>query len=184
MDETTKEEPIQERKGPGTSTLIKAVVVIGLIVVLECAVASTFLPSAEDTEAVGRKVATAAAGEMDDGVLQENGNSTQLDLREVNLGRYYVTSYQPESNTTLRIDFELFATVLASDEVEFQLLYEQHQHRFSEQVHVTFRGASLTDLTDAGLGLIKRRILEKSNRTLGKPLVHEVIFSQFSFVEQ
>ena len=42
----------------------------------------------------------------------------------------------------------------------------------------------MTDLTDAGLGLIKRMILEKSNRALGKPLLHEAIFSRFSFEER
>ena len=41
-----------------------------------------------------------------------------------------------------------------------------------------------TDLTDAGLGLIKRKILEKTNRALGKPLLQTVVFSDFSFVEQ
>src|SRR5436853_128840 len=42
----------------------------------------------------------------------------------------------------------------------------------------------VTDLTDAGLGLIKRRILETTNKTLGKPLLQGVVFSEFSFVEQ
>jgi len=32
--------------------------------------------------------------------------------------------------------------------------------------------------------LIKRRVLEKINRTLGKPLVQGVIVSDFSFIEQ
>jgi len=34
------------------------------------------------------------------------------------------------------------------------------------------------------LGLIKRKILEKSNRTLGKPLLQEILIPDFSFVEQ
>jgi len=42
----------------------------------------------------------------------------------------------------------------------------------------------VTDLTDAGLGLLKRKILEKSNRILGRPLLQTIIFSEFSFVEQ
>ena len=46
------------------------------------------------------------------------------------------------------------------------------------------RSAELTDLTDAGLGLLKRRIQEKSNQTLGKPLLRAVVFSDFSFIEQ
>ena len=46
------------------------------------------------------------------------------------------------------------------------------------------RSAEITDLTDAGLGLIKRRILETTNKALGKPLLQGVMFSEFSFVEQ
>jgi flagellar basal body-associated protein FliL len=46
------------------------------------------------------------------------------------------------------------------------------------------RGSEIEDLTDAGLGLIKRRILERTNKALGKPLIKNVIFSEFSFVEQ
>ena len=41
-----------------------------------------------------------------------------------------------------------------------------------------------TDLTDAGLGLIKRQILEKTNRAMGQPLLKEVLFSKFNFVER
>ena len=40
------------------------------------------------------------------------------------------------------------------------------------------------DLADPGLGLIKRRILEKSNALLGKPLLRAVVFSEFSYMEQ
>jgi flagellar FliL protein len=61
---------------------------------------------------------------------------------------------------------------------------EENKHRFREQVLVTVRGAELTDLTDAGLGLMKRRILDKTNRILGKPLLRSVIFSDFAFIEQ
>jgi flagellar FliL protein len=46
------------------------------------------------------------------------------------------------------------------------------------------RSAEMTDFADPSLGLIRRRILEKSNRALGKPLLVEVIFSDFSLVEQ
>jgi hypothetical protein len=49
---------------------------------------------------------------------------------------------------------------------------------------MTLHGAESADLTDAGLGLIKRRILEKTNRALGQPLLKEVLFSKFNFVER
>ena len=37
----------------------------------------------------------------------------------------------------------------------------------------TGRGAEMTDLSDSGLGLIKRKILEKTNRTIGRTLIQE-----------
>jgi flagellar FliL protein len=49
---------------------------------------------------------------------------------------------------------------------------------------MTLHGAESSDLTDSGLGLLKRRILEKTNRALGLPLLREVLFSKFSFVER
>ena len=52
---------------------------------------------------------------------------------------------------------------------------------------VAWTGVATTagsDLTEAGLGLIKRKILEKTNRALGKPLLQEAVFSKFSFIER
>ena len=44
--------------------------------------------------------------------------------------------------------------------------------------------AEAADLTDAGLGLLKRQLLEKTNRALGEPLLKEELFSKFNFVER
>lgn len=48
---------------------------------------------------------------------------------------------------------------------------------------VEIRNCEVGDLEDAGLGLIKRRFLEKSNALLGKPLLRSVIFADYTFVE-
>jgi flagellar FliL protein len=104
--------------------------------------------------------------------------------KEVDLGAYDVSSYQPLSDTTLRISLHLYGTVLVEDENEIIDLMKVKQQRMREQVLVILRSAELTDLTDAGLGLIKRRILEKTNRTFGKPLLQQIVFSEFSFLEQ
>ena len=63
-------------------------------------------------------------------------------------------------------------------------LYGVPTKRLNEQVTIAIRGMQSADFTDPGLGLIKRIILEKTNRALGKPLVREAIISQFSFVER
>jgi len=102
-----------------------------------------------------------------------------VDLRE-----YRISAFQPLSSTTLRIDFHLFGTVADEEAAEFEKRFLQNQHRIREQVIITVRSANINDLTDAGLGLIKRRILDKTNRLLGKPYLTSVIFSDFSFIEQ
>ena len=43
--------------------------------------------------------------------------------------------------------------------------------------------ADLADLTDPGLGLIKRTILEKAKHILGKPLLEELVISDYSSLE-
>ena len=103
---------------------------------------------------------------------------------EISLGEFSVSAYQPLSNSTLRIDFELFGVVSHQDEAAMTQLLDENKHRLREQVLVIIRSAEMSDLTDAGLGLIKRKILEKTNRALGKALIQEIIFSDFSFVEQ
>lgn len=188
MSDETAEQPeeVVEKKGPGLMTLIKAGIIVSVIVVVECLAGSMLFPSAEETASTVRKIASAEAGEEGelDASMENDDPDNTKELKEVSMGDFHVSSYQPKSNTTLRIDFELFATVLASEEADFLELFEQNKARVKEQIDATMRSSQLTDLTDAGLGLIKRRILEKSNRTLGRPLLQEVIFIKFSFMEQ
>src|SRR4051794_14383803 len=92
------------------------------------------------------------------------------------------TTQRPK--TTLAIDFELFGIVLADDAAEFTHHFETSNARIKEQITLTMHSAESVDLTDAGLGLIKRQLLEKTNRALGEPMLKEVLFSKFNFVER
>lgn len=103
---------------------------------------------------------------------------------EVDLGQFSVTAYQPSTQTTLRIDFHLWGAIDKSMEQEFQTAWDKSVNRLRDQIIVIVRSAELSDLTDAGLGLIKRKILEKVNHTLGKPYLRTVVFSEYSFLEQ
>jgi flagellar basal body-associated protein FliL len=103
---------------------------------------------------------------------------------EVDLGQFSLTTLQPASNTTLLVDFHLYGTVGSESESLATELIERHKHRVRDQVLTTVRSAEIADLTDPGLGLLKRQILEKTNRALGKPILQGVIFSDFLVVEQ
>jgi flagellar FliL protein len=174
----------------GLFRLVQAVAFVSVIVVVEIVVGSMLAPSAEETTRLAQELAAAAAGktspENDTDAAEESHPSSAADhsLREVELGIYNITRYNPSTNTTLAIDFELYGTVLADDVSQFQQEFEHSTARIREQIVMTLHGAESADLTDAGLGLIKRRILEKTNRALGEPLLKEVLFSKFNFVER
>jgi hypothetical protein len=186
VEEQVPAEPVL-RKPSGLFSLIKAAALLLVLVVVEVVAASMLIPSAKETERLGRQFVAATqggtAGEGSTETSEAAGNSEQ-EVREVELGLFNVTRYNPSTNTTLAIDFELYGSVLAADVPEFQRRFENSQARLREQIIMTLHAAEATNLTDAGLGLIKRQILEKTNRALGQPLIREVLFSKFNFVER
>ena len=162
---------------------------MSVIVLIEVSAASMLVPSAKETEEIANKLAAAEAAksfQTEDAPEQETASDSlaSAEMREVTLGNFHVVSYDHDTGSSLNIDFELYATVLEDEESEFFDLFEANRSRIREQVFITVRGTDITDLTDPTLGLIKRKILEKTNRALGKPLLHEAIFSTFSFVER
>ncbi len=182
--------PAPEKRGPGIMTLIKAVAFISVIVLLQIAAASVLIPSAEQTTEIATKLATTDLEESEDGEAAEEAAAEEVDqlatadMTEVELGVFNSLSHNLNTGSKTNINFKLFATVLSDEESEFFDLFAANEHRIREQVQITVRGADLSDFSDPTLGLIKRRILEKTNRALGKPLLHEAIFSDFSFEER
>ena len=188
-----------KRKG-GIFRLIKAVAFVSVIVVVQIVGASMLAPSAQDTAKLAKDLAAAASGqstEAHDEHGQESGGhggheakghgghgGHDKNIKEVDLGSYNITRYNPTTKTTLAIDFELYGTVLADEATEFEHHFESSNARIKEQITLTMHSAESADLTDAGLGLIKRQLLEKTNRALGEPMLKEVLFSKFNFVER
>lgn len=178
------------RKGRGLFRIIKAVAFVSVIVVVQVVVASMLAPSPQDTARLAQDLVAASKGQAAADAHDEHGKEDKghaedhQKLHEVELGTFNITRYNPATNTTLAIDFELFGTVLAADASEFEHHFESSNARIKEQITLTMHSAESKDLTDAGLGLIKRQILEKTNRALGEPLLKEVLFSKFNFVER
>ena len=189
-EKETKEAPATEDDSAaapgGRSKLLARLMIVGFIsgvVIVQVVLAMVFMSSIA-------KPAQSEMGTVEDQVEQEIEQNIGMELDtsgltvEVELGDFSVTSYQPASEVTLRIDFHLFGTVMEDSENDFMGRLDRNTNRVREQVIVTVRNAELTDLTDPGLGLIKRRILTKVNRTLGKPLLRTIVISDFSFIEQ
>jgi flagellar basal body-associated protein FliL len=197
-----------EEKGSSKFKLIVAGLVLA-ITVAECGVGLMYLPSA-NTVAAGEieplEADTADAGDSKHasghgsakpdkhgdkhgsshggGHDKKASKSRPPEQSEVDLGEFHVTAFQPLTNTTVRVDLHLYGTVAHGQEESFAGLFEAKKQRFRDQAIATIRSAEMADFTEPGLGLIKRRILETTNRTLGKPCLEAVLFSDFSFIEQ
>jgi hypothetical protein len=181
------------QRGPGIMTLVKGAAAVSVVVLLEAAAAMMFIPTADETRAIAQELASGAhsadaahAGDehASHGEDHDSHGGHGVATHEVPLGTYHVVSFNPATQTSLNIDFELFGVVLASEAEKFHHLFALHEKRINEQVTIAIRGMEAADFTDPGLGLIKRIILEKTNRALGKPLVREAVFSEFSFMER
>ncbi len=155
---------------------------MAIVIVIECAVAWFLIPSQQKIEEIAESKVVEKIKESHD--HNDPAHAHEGGMTEKDLGQFGVTAYQPAANSTLRIDFHLYGTIPVAEEHHFDEVYASTQHRIREQVIVTIRNSEIADLTDPGLGLIKRKILEKTNRLLGKAYLQNVVFSDFSFVEQ
>src|SRR3954451_17259814 len=161
-------------------TVIVAVIVAAVILT-ECMFAYLLIPSRGELEKWSTEK---AAKEAKAGHNTQDHKHEGKPESEVDLGKYNVIVHHPASNITLRVNFHLVGTVLHDEEKEFDELLTKNQHRLRDQAIFEIRNCQIDDLTDPGLALLKRRILAKSNDLLGKPLLHSIVFSDFSFVEQ
>lgn len=193
---------VSSAPAPGKSLVAKlvAVVFVLAVVLTECLAAYFFFPSPSAATAMTESAAGSEArtesgskghskGGKDrkdrkDKKDEKSGKEGASDQVEIDLGEYSVTAASSAGNSMLQITFHLYGTVAPGDEKEFEELKKENEHRFREQVLVVVRGAKISDLTDAGLGLLKRNILEKTNKVLGRPILRSVIFSDFVFIEQ
>lgn len=176
--------------------MVKTIIVAVLVTVVigvECMLAYTLIPSRADlekwsAEKAAKEGASGHSGHDEHKAAASHGHGGHgkeaKGEAEVDLGKYNVVVHHPASNVTMRVTFHLIGTVPAAEHHEFEELLTKNQHRLRDQAIFEVRNCQIDDLTDPGLALLKRRILAKSNDLLGKPLLHSVVFSDFSFVEQ
>jgi flagellar FliL protein len=184
--DSTESEEIEEQTAPRRRSMLARVnmaLILVVVVAVECLAASMILPDVRKTaEMVG---ATIPVPPSEDQVDPLAGVDALLDNQiEVDLGGFQFSAYQPLTNTTKRVDLHMWGTINKDDEKVFLELKNSSEHRLRDQILVIFRSSDASDLTDGKLGLIKRKILETSNRILGKPLLSSVVFSDFSYIEQ
>jgi flagellar basal body-associated protein FliL len=185
----------------GVMGLVKVIAFVSVLVIVQVVAASFLIPSGKETEQLARDLVQAkhaAAEESEHAAPTEHnehgdhehdeehgeGHGEHSASAEVELGNFTVTRYNAETDRTLNMDVTIFGVVLADESEEFAHVYETSKNRIGDQVVATLRSASASDLAEAGLGLLKRQILEKTNRALGKPLLQEVLITKCNYIEQ
>jgi hypothetical protein len=164
--------------------MVKAIVVavlVAVVILTECVFAYLLIPSRGDLQTWATEKAAKEHASGEHGHAKKGEEKKEI---EVDLGKYNIIVHQPTANVTLRINFHLIGTIPEEEHHEFEELFAKHQHRLRDHAIFEVRSSQIEDLTDPGLALLKRRILAKSNDLLGKPLLHSVVFSDFSFIEQ
>lgn len=171
---------------PPTKKSMLGKIAIGLFVVgviaTESIVAHLLIPS---PDAMAEKIKATVARELEDEEAGSILEEAELGpVSEVEIGDFNITIYDHVSESTLNVNCRLMATVSNKDLSEFESLLKNNQNRLREKIMFEFRSADINHLTDPGLDLIKRRILGKSNKLLGKPIIKSVVFSEYNYYQQ
>jgi hypothetical protein len=103
---------------------------------------------------------------------------------EVDLGIFSIVHYRPELSITTRVTFRLFGRIEKSQKNNFLKNWKENEPKLREIVDKTLREADLIQLTDPGLGLIKKKILAKINAQFGKHPLLSVAITDYSYLEQ
>jgi hypothetical protein len=176
-------QPATPEAKPKNSLLARLLIAgfMASVVGAECLFAYLWLPSEAEVAAQMEQIAEAAKEEAKE-ESGEHEDEVVLEV-EVDLGDFSTTNHRLQSEAIIRTDFHLFGTVAETEAEEFRELYARNKERLREKVITEIRNSEVGDLEEAGLGLIKQRVLKISNDLLGKPLLREIIFTDYTFVE-
>lgn len=171
---------------------------VAAIILLECATIYAFLAGRFSFSKAEVQRAVAA--------------DEHVQWRDVDLGKFSLTAFDPKSSGSLLIEFHLFGSVAEGnsakeltagaerdgirglgskssdatedDNLTFEKLFQRETGHFRDQVIGIVGSAEISALSEPSFGVIKRQILARTNSLLGKPLLKEIRFSDFAVVQQ
>lgn len=155
---------------------------IALVVVVETLIFFFMVPSADDVAAL----AEARLVSMLEKKMEQDGEEVldKSDDKEFSLGDYGVVFTPPGSDRNHSIEFSLFAMVKEKDEKRLESLFQDRQGRFRDRILNEIRMATLDELQENNLGLLRRRILATSNEILEEPILSSIGIPNFQLREE
>ncbi len=180
--ETPAPEEVQE--GRGLLTRFNVLLFLVAVVLGECLLAYVLIPSSDESLAsLGLQAADVTSATLAPSPSAEPANSLESDLIEVDLGTQSIAVTDVASGSTWRVDFKLYGLATPANQEELKTKLPNISKRLRERIDTVIRESEPADLTEPGLGLIKRKILAKVNDTLGKPLLRGIAINDFFFFE-
>ena len=184
---TTKEKSSPEEGGsPSKPSFFKRylpVLIVAGIVFVECIVVFFVVPSGE----------LRAEGDLTPEQIEMLQKASSTDTEpieeevpcvEVDMGDQMVAQSSQAKGETIQVTFHLYGVVSEEDKEEFKTFFKGQENRIRDDIRSIVRKTKISDLSDPSLGLIKNQILETVNRRFGRPILREVVFSDYSFLER
>lgn len=101
----------------GKSSKVKVAIILGVIVAVQCVLALLFFPTGGGAAAVAEPATEKTATHADAHGHGHAHAPQGPEIREVDLGQFSLTLFNPTANATMLVDFHLYGTVDAEPEV-------------------------------------------------------------------
>ena len=103
---------------------------------------------------------------------------------KLDLGTIELVNVEPTRGRISRMSFDLHLTFLPDTDPKAIKALDGWHHRLREQVIVGVRATEIVDIIDPDLKRFRKQILYRINRMLGKPIVNDVLFANFTFFNE
>ncbi|VAX40983.1 hypothetical protein MNBD_PLANCTO02-135 [hydrothermal vent metagenome] len=118
-------------------------------------------------------------GGLTSGVEDSTNPEEQMNIEEVEIGKFNTTNSIASPGSTIHVSFTLVAIVSKENAVTFTAdVKEKYNWRVKQAVSKVIRSASLEDLNAASQSTISRLVREEINKVLGKSYVIKVVLGE------
>lgn len=172
LPETSEQESAPKKGFDFRSKKVKTFALLLLIMLVEAAGIYVWLPD------------PSAKDDLDEIQNELENVGSYVESVEVKIDEFRITnSLAASQGSEINLTFTLAAVVSRDAQLDFKDAVKKKQYSVNESVGRVCRSATLQDLTDPGLGTIKRLLKEEINKVLAKSYIIVIIISDWQVRE-
>ncbi|MCU0714642.1 MAG: dihydrolipoamide acetyltransferase [Pirellula sp.] len=176
-----KEKDAGGSKGGGLVGKLLLAAFVSAVIITETFVFFFLVPSGEEVAALAEHRLITIAQEID---AKEKEHEAEEDhIIEFDLGTFSISFIPPGADMNYRVEFRLYGELHAKDVEHLQAIFDERQGRFRNRMLLEIRNASLQELEENQLGLIRRRLLATSTELFGEAILLSVGFHDYQVIE-